>query len=64
VARGCSGRDQAEIDVKGEYAVYNASVAKLDSRIAALKARNIDFDGELALLRSLKERIAKVGLRN
>jgi hypothetical protein len=49
--------------VKGEYAVYNASVAKLDSRIAALKARNIDFDGELALLRSLKERIAKVGMR-
>ena len=43
---------------KGEFAVYDASNKKLDGRIKSLKSAGFDVEGEVALLKRLKQEVA------
>jgi uncharacterized small protein (DUF1192 family) len=44
----------------GEYHMYNASVAKLDQRIAALKKSGVDVPAEVEKLKALQKRVTEV----
>ena len=48
---------QALVD-KGEFAVYDASNKKLDGRIKNLRTAGFDVEGEVALLKRLKQEVA------
>ncbi len=44
----------------GEYTLYNASLAKLDSRISGLEKEGVDVKGEVRLLGLLQKRVTAV----
>ena len=48
---------------KGEYAVYTAAMHKLDERLSVLKNGGVDVQGEIMLLRALRNRVHEVRVR-
>jgi hypothetical protein len=50
------------LDKSGENALYRAANAKLDQRIAQLKADGVDLDKELQTLKELRDRVKKLCL--
>jgi hypothetical protein len=44
----------------GEYKVYDAGVRKLDERIHDLKAKGIDIEREVTLLKEIRTKVTKV----
>lgn len=44
----------------GEYKFYDAANALLSARVAELRASSVDVDGEIGLLRQLRDRATKV----
>ena len=49
-----------QLTISGEYEFYEAADALLSSKIAAIKADNVDFDGEVFLLKALRTRATEV----
>jgi hypothetical protein len=55
-------RKQLNTPEVGEYAMYNASVAKLDQRIAALTKAGVDVPAEVTKLQQLQKRVSEVSV--
>jgi hypothetical protein len=53
-------RNQLNAPEHGEYMMYNASVAKLDQRIAVLQKAGVDVPAEVEKLKALQKRVSEV----